>query len=115
MENGCIFCRIVAGVLPADLVYQDEDCLAFRDIAPQAPTHLLIIPKAHIASLSELGDDRQELAGHLMIIGKRLAEKEGLVAKGYRLVVNCGSEGGQVVPHLHLHLLGGRRLGGRLG
>lgn len=115
MEEECIFCRIVAGESSADLVYQDKDCLAFRDIAPQAPTHLLVIPKAHIPSLAEIGEDQQELAGRLMIIAKSLAEEEGLAAKGYRLVMNCGSEGGQVVPHLHLHLLGGKRLGGKLG
>lgn len=115
MEDKCIFCRIIAGDVASDVVYQDQDCLAFRDIAPQAPTHLLIIPKRHIASLSELSEAQQELAGRLIIVAKNLAEKEGLAAKGYRLVINCGYEGGQVVPHLHLHLIGGRRLGGRLG
>jgi len=115
MENECIFCRIVAGEVPSDVVYQDKDCLAFRDIAPQTPTHLLIIPKGHIASLAELSEGQQELAGRLIIIAKNLAEKEGLAAKGYRLVVNCGYEGGQVVPHLHLHLIGGRKLGAKLG
>jgi len=115
MAEECIFCRIVAGEAPSDIVYQDEGFLAFRDISPQAPTHVLIIPKIHVTSLAELTEGQQELAGRLIMIAKNLAEKEGLAEKGYRLVINCGSEGGQVVPHLHLHLIGGRKLGGRLG
>ena len=115
MAEGCIFCRIVAGEVPSDIVYQDEDFLAFRDISPQAPTHVLIIPKTHIASSAKLTGRQQELAGRLIIVAKNLAEKEGIAKRGYRLVINCGSEGGQVVPHLHLHLIGGRRLDDRLG
>ncbi len=115
MAERCIFCRIVAGEVPGDIVYQDEDFLAFRDISPQAPTHLLIIPKTHIISLAQLAEDQQDLAGRLVIIAKKLAEKEGIAERGYRLVINCGSEGGQLVPHLHLHLIGGRKLGDRLG
>jgi histidine triad (HIT) family protein len=115
MAEGCIFCRIVAGEVPSDIVYQDEDFLASRDISPQAPTHVLIIPKTHITSLAKLAGGQQELAGRLIIIAKNLAEKEGVAKRGYRLVINCGPEGGQVVPHLHLHLIGGRRLDDRLG
>ena len=115
MDDKCIFCRIIAGEIPSDVVYQDQDCFAFRDIAPQAPTHLLIIPKLHIASLSGLTEAQAALAGRMIIIARNLAEQEGLATNGYRLVINCGYEGGQVVPHLHLHLIGGRRLGGRLG
>jgi histidine triad (HIT) family protein len=115
MAEECIFCRIVAGEVPSDIVYQDEDFLAFRDISPQAPTHVLIIPKTHIASSAKLTGGQQELAGRLIILAKNLAEKEGIAKRGYRLVINCGSEGGQVVPHLHLHLIGGRRLDDRLG
>jgi histidine triad (HIT) family protein len=115
MAEKCIFCRIVAGEVPSDIVYQDADFLAFRDISPQAPTHVLIIPKTHIASLTKLAEGQQELAGRLIILAKNLAEKEGIAKRGYRLVINCGSEGGQVVPHLHLHLVGGRRLDDRLG
>lgn len=115
MTEECIFCRIVAGEVPGDIVYQDEDFLAFRDILPKAPTHVLIIPKTHITSAAELANEQQELAGHLIIIAKNLAEKEGIAEKGYRLVINCGSEGGQVVPHLHLHLIGGRQMDARLG
>jgi len=115
MAKECIFCRIVAGEVPSDIVYQDEDFLAFRDISPQAPTHVLIIPKTHIASSAELTERQQGLVGRLIIIAKNLAEKEGVAERGYRLVINCGPEGGQLVPHLHLHLIGGRRLDDRLG
>ena len=115
MEEECIFCRIVAGEVPGDIVYQDEDFLAFRDISPQAPTHLLIIPKIHIKSSAQLTEEQQELAGRLIIIAKNLAEKEEIDKRGYRIVMNCGPDGGQAVPHLHLHLIGGRRLNDRLG
>jgi len=115
MAEECIFCRIVAGELPADIVYQDEHFLAFRDILPRAPIHVLIIPKTHITSVAELTNEWQELAGRLIIIAKNLAEKEGIAKNGYRLVINCGHEGGQLVPHLHLHLIGGRQLDAKLG
>lgn len=115
MVEECIFCRIVAGEVPGDIVYQDQDFLAFRDILPKAPIHVLIIPKTHIISAAELADGQQELAGRLIIIAKNLAEKEGIAKKGYRLVINCGLEGGQVVPHLHLHLIGGRQMDAKLG
>ena len=115
MAEECIFCRIVAGEVPGDIVYQDEGFLAFRDILPKAPVHVLVIPKAHITSATELADGQQELAGCLILIAKNLAEKEGIAMKGYRLVINCGPEGGQVVPHLHLHLIGGRQMDPKLG
>ena len=115
MTEECIFCKIVTGEVPGDIVYQDEDFLALRDILPKAPIHLLIIPKAHITSVAELTEEQQELVGHLIIIAKNLAEKEGIAGKGYRLVINCGPEGGQVVPHVHLHLIGGRQMDAGLG
>jgi histidine triad (HIT) family protein len=115
MAEECIFCRIVAGELPGDIVYQDEDFLAFRDVIPKAPTHILVIPKAHITSAAELADGQENLAGRLVVIASKLAEKEGIASKGYRLTINCGPEGGQVVPHLHLHLLGGRQMDAKLG
>ena len=115
MAEECIFCRIVAGEVPGDIVYQDEDFLAFRDILPKAPIHVLIIPKTHITSAAELTEGQQNLVGRLIMIAKNLAEKEGIAKKGYRLVINCGPEGGQVVPHLHLHLIGGRQMDARLG
>ncbi len=115
MAEECIFCQIIAGKVPANIVYQDEDFLAFRDILPRAPIHVLIIPKIHITSVTELTEEQQGLVGRLIIIAKNLAEKEGIARNGYRLVINCGPEGGQLVPHLHLHLIGGRRLDARLG
>lgn len=115
MAEECLFCRIIAGELPSDIVYQDEDFLAFRDIEPQAPKHVLIVPKTHIASLAQLAEEQQGLVGRLVVLAKNLAEKEGIAKSGYRLVINCGPEGGQLVSHLHLHLIGGRRLNGKLG
>jgi histidine triad (HIT) family protein len=115
MAEKCIFCRIIAGEVPSDIVYQDEDFLAFRDISPQAPIHMLIIPKTHISSSAELTEGQQGLIGRLIIVAKNLAEKEGIAKGGYRLVINCGPDGGQAVPHLHLHLIGGKRLEDKLG
>lgn len=104
-----IFKRIIDGEIPADIVYEDEQCLAFRDINPKAPTHVLVIPRKEIASVDAIGDDDQELMGHLWCVIRNLARDLGLQA-GYRVVVNCGDEGGQDVPHLHFHLLGGRQM-----
>jgi histidine triad (HIT) family protein len=115
MAEGCLFCRIVAGEIPCDIVYQDKEFLAFRDINPQAPKHVIIIPKTHIVSLAELTERQQGLIGRLIILARNLAEKEGIARSGYRLAVNCGPEGGQLVPHLHFHLLGGRKLSDQLG
>ena len=111
----CIFCRIVAGEIPGDIVYQDEEFIAFRDIHPQAPKHILIIPKSHIASMAELTNEHQSLMGRLILLAKELAEKEGISASGYRLSVSTGADGGQLVPHIHFHLLGGRKLDDMLG
>ena len=110
MYKDCIFCRIVAGEVPVDISYHDEEAIAFRDINPQAPVHLLIVPKAHIASLAEVGPDQKQLLGHLIHVANELAKREGVSEKGYRLVMNSGPDSGQEVPHLHLHLLGGRQL-----
>jgi len=111
----CVFCDIATGKIPSDIIYQDEDFLAFRDIHPLAPVHIVIIPKAHISSLAEVGERQEGLMGRLVLLAVKLAEKEGIAEKGYRLVINCGSEGGQIIPHLHLHLLGGRKLADQLG
>ena len=108
---GCIFCRIIAGELQSDILYQDDEVIALRDINPQAPTHILIIPKAHIPSLAEAGAEHRGLLAHMCFTAIQLAKKEGVSEKGYRLVINSGAEAGQEVPHLHLHLLGGRALG----
>jgi len=111
----CVFCKIVAGEIPADMVYQDEEVIAFRDINPVAPTHLLIIPKKHIASLAELSEAESALIGDMVNIAKQLTKREGIDESGYRLVINCGKQGGQLVPHLHMHLIGGRQLSDALG
>ena len=111
----CIFCQIVAGHIPADVVFQDKDFIAFRDIHPQAPKHTLIVPRTHIASMAEVTEKQQDLLGRLLLVAKEVAEKEGISAKGYRMTINCGPDGGQLVPHLHLHLLGGRRLDDQMG
>ncbi|MFO7712462.1 MAG: histidine triad nucleotide-binding protein [Dehalococcoidia bacterium] len=115
MSEECIFCKIAAGEAPANIVHEEKEFVAFRDILPQAPIHILVIPRTHITSSADLTEGQEDLAGRLMIIAKSLAEKEGIADRGYRLVVNCGSEGGQQVPHLHLHLIGGRKLSGSLG
>ncbi len=104
-----IFKKIIDGEIPADVVYEDEQCLAFRDITPQAPTHILVIPKQEIASLQHIRSDDETLLGHLLLVLHKIAAAEGLES-GYRVVINCGPDGGQTVDHLHLHLLGGRSL-----
>jgi histidine triad (HIT) family protein len=111
----CIFCKIAAGEIPSDFVYKDDEILAFRDIQPIAPTHILIIPKKHITSPVELGDADLPLTAKMVKVANELARKEGIAEKGYRLVINTGKEGTQIVQHLHLHLIGGRQLSGRIG
>lgn len=110
MASKSLFKRIIDREIPANIVYEDDLCLAFRDIAPKAPTHLLVIPKKEIVSVAEIADEDKQLIGHLYAVIRDLAVREGLGA-GYRVVVNCGEHGGQTVPHLHFHLLGGRVLG----
>ncbi|GIW94926.1 MAG: histidine triad nucleotide-binding protein [Pirellulaceae bacterium] len=102
-----IFKRIIDREVPADIVYEDDQCLAFRDINPQAPTHILVIPKKEIPSLAEVQQEDEALLGHLLVVANQLAGRCQL-AEGYRVVINCGRHGGQSVDHLHLHLLGGR-------
>ncbi len=111
----CIFCQIVAGKIPSEIIYQDEKVIAFHDIHPMAPVHLIIIPKKHIPSLVHLSEAESLLIGHMVNIANQLAKREGISERGYRLAINCGEEGGQLVPHLHLHLLGGRKLSNELG
>jgi histidine triad (HIT) family protein len=105
----CLFCKIVDGTIPSNPVYQDDLCYAFADIHPQAPVHVLIVPREHISSMSETDSEDRELLGHLMATTAELARSQKL-ATGYRIVVNTGEHGGQTVDHLHLHLLGGRSL-----
>ena len=111
----CIFCQIVDCKIPSDIVYQDEEVIAFRDINPVAPAHLLIIPKKHIPSLTHLAEAETPLIGHMVKVANQLARKEGIAESGYRLVINSGEQGRQLVPHLHMHLLGGRRLSDAIG
>jgi histidine triad (HIT) family protein len=111
----CIFCKIVAGDIPADIIYQDEYILAFRDISPQAPTHLQIIPKKHVPSLVEMEEVDFPITAEMVKAAGYLADKEGISKTGYRLVMNCGEHGGQAVRHLHMHLLGGCQLSNMLG
>lgn len=108
--DGCVFCRIAAGEIPAAVVYEDEQVMAFRDLHPQAPTHVLVIPKRHLATLLEAGSADTLLLGQLQRAAIEVARREGLADSGFRLVTNCGEGAGQSVFHLHLHLLGGRRL-----
>ena len=111
----CIFCQIVAGEIPSNILYQDERIIAFPDINPLAPVHLLIIPRKHIPSLVQLSEGESTLVGDMVHIANQLAKREGISESGYRLVINCGQQGGQGVSHLHLHLLGGRQLSNALG
>ena len=107
----CLFCKMAGGVIQPDTVYEDEDVLAFRDINPQAPVHILIIPKQHIATINDLRPEHNELVGKLFQAARHLAEQEGISERGYRIVMNCNAEAGQTVFHVHLHLLGGRGMG----
>jgi histidine triad (HIT) family protein len=109
-DPGCLFCRIVAGDIPSTLVYEDEHLVAFRDIDPKAPTHVLLVPRRHVTSLAALDAGDAELAGRLLLAAADLARAEGLQG-GWRVVSNVGEDAGQSVPHLHVHLLGGRALG----
>ena len=104
-----IFKKIIDREIPADIVYEDDLCLAFRDISPKAPTHVLVIPKKEIVSLADLTDEDEQIVGRCVLVTSKVADSEGL-GKGYRVVVNCGDDGGQEVPHLHFHVLGGRKL-----
>jgi histidine triad (HIT) family protein len=110
MADKTIFKRIIDREIPAEIVYEDELCLAFRDVAPKAPVHVLLIPKKEIPAVADLVEDDQPLAGHLLLVAAQLARQLEL-NNGYRLVINCGPDAGQAVNHLHLHLLGGRPLG----
>ena len=109
MASDCLFCRIIRKEIPAKIVAEDDQCVAFRDINPQAPTHVLVIPREHVASLNEATD--AAMLGRLQLFAARVATAEGLAERGYRTVINTNADAGQTVFHVHLHLLGGRRLG----
>ncbi len=110
MSEDCIFCKIIAKEIPAEILYSDERVTAFRDIEPAAPVHILVVPNKHIPSMNEVEEEDEKLIGHLLTVAKKLAVEEGIAERGYRLTVNVGKEGGQVVYHLHLHLIGGKPL-----
>lgn len=108
--SDCLFCQIVAGKIPATVVYQDDQVMAFQDINAQAPVHLLVIPKQHIASIGEIAKDQKDLVGSLLRTCVTLAKEKGIADSGYRIVTNTGKDGGQTVQHLHFHLMGGRSM-----
>ena len=107
----CIFCRIASAEIPTDFAYQDDEIVAFKDINPIAPVHLIVIPRKHIESLARMTAEHAALMGRMVSVANRLASEAGVSQQGYRLVANCGPDAGQEVPHLHLHVIGGRKLG----
>ena len=107
--SDCLFCKIIAGSIPSTKVYEDETILAFRDIAPQAPTHVLVVPKAHLADTNDVTAENSAVIAHIFEMIPQIAKAEGLV-NGYRVVTNCGADSGQTVPHLHFHILGGKAM-----
>ena len=109
-SEDCVFCRIAQGELPATVVHEDDRAMAFEDLNPKAPEHILVIPRRHTTSVASLEEEDRELAGHLVLVAARVARERGLDSSGYRVVANVGEEGGQTVPHLHLHVLGGRSM-----
>ena len=113
-DETCLFCKIIKGDIPSAKVYEDHLCYAFRDINPQAPTHILVVPKAHIRSVAEVNQHNEALVGHIFTVIAKIAVQEGLTG-GYRVISNCGPDACQSVPHLHFHILGGAKLGERMG
>ena len=109
-QSDCLFCRIVRGEIPATIVYQESGVTAFRDIAPQAPTHILVIPDQHIGGVARVSGAEEEIAGRVLRVAAELARREGIEERGYRLIINQGHDAGQTVSHLHVHMLGGRML-----
>jgi len=108
MSENCLFCKIIAGQIPSSKVYEDDACIAFNDISPQAPTHILIIPREHFDSLDKAEKNHKETLGHLLLTGADIAREKGFAEDGYRVVINTNGDGGQTVFHLHVHLLAGR-------
>ena len=108
--SDCLFCKMISGDIAPDTVYEDDEVLAFRDISPQAPTHVLVIPKQHVSTINDIDDSNSHLVGKMMMAAARVAKQEGFAQSGYRTILNCNEDGGQTVFHIHLHLLGGRRM-----
>jgi len=113
-DPNCIFCKIAAKQIPSALLHEDNLVVAFKDIAPQVPVHVLIVPKVHVSGLDGLGEEHKDLVGHIALVGQKLARDLGVAESGYRMVVNCGPDAGQTVFHLHFHLLGGAPMGGKM-
>lgn len=111
MTEDTLFTKIINKEIPADILYQDDRATAFRDIHPQAPTHILIVPNKPIPSVNDVSEEDEAILGHLFVVARKLAQEEGIAEDGYRLLINCGRHGGQEVYHLHMHLFGGRPLG----
>ena len=109
--SDCLFCKFVSGEIKPNIVFEDDEVLAFRDVNPQAPTHILVIPKRHISTLNEIRPNDTELIGKLYLAAQQVAKEEGIAEPGYRTLINCNAEAGQTVFHIHLHLLGGRPMG----
>ena len=114
MDENCIFCKIIKGEIPSSKVYEDEEILAFNDINPAAPIHILVIPKKHITSLAEMEDGDEKIVGKIYKVINEIAENKGFKENGYRVIVNCGRDGGQEVAHLHFHVLAGTKLGEKI-
>lgn len=108
--SSCVFCRIIKGEAPAQMVYQDEWVSAFRDIRPVAPVHVLVVPNKHIASITDASEEDQALLGRMLLVARRVAEQEGIARSGFRLIINNGPDANQIVFHLHLHVIGGQRM-----
>ncbi|MBI3018960.1 MAG: histidine triad nucleotide-binding protein [Deltaproteobacteria bacterium] len=115
MKENCLFCKIIEGKIPSEKVYEDTSVIAFKDIHPKAPIHVLIVPRMHLDSLASLNEQNVDILKPLFLAARKIAEKEGVLEKGFRTVFNCNQEGGQAVYHLHLHLLAGKQLGGAMG
>ena len=110
MSDSCIFCKIAGHELDTPILYEDDHLIAFPDLNPQAPIHILLIPKRHIATVNEFRDDHSEMLSEMLLVAPKIAKDQGIDAKGYRLVINCNKDGGQSVYHLHMHILGGRQM-----
>ena len=108
--SDCLFCKILDGEIPCDRVYENDQVIAFRDVNPQAPTHILVIPRKHISTINDLTADDKDIVGEMMLAAQTIAKQEGIEESGYRLVMNCNEGAGQTVFHIHLHILGGRRM-----
>ena len=115
MADDCLFCKIADGSIPSDKMFEDDEFIAFRDINPQSRVHILVVPKRHIAKLSDCSQSDREMLSGLLLTANKVARDEGIDQSGYRVVINSGSDGGQVIFHIHLHLMGGERLDGKMG